>query len=217
MDIFFFALVAAFIAYRYYYLLGKKDDTTDDLESRKNDLAKEFKFFDFTTGEPEQAQTLKVIEPVSTSSNSTIVETMNKINQIYPNFTESYFINGAKKLFELILKSYVEGDLNAVKQLISTSLTNKLQNEINRRNLFEERLEISLVAIDSIEIMDASIDNNVAFITLKILSEQIINHYDKNGDLTSGNPTLTEQIEDIWKFSKDLSAQGPEWVLEDIS
>lgn len=215
MDIIFFALVAGFIAYKYYSILGRKDDATDDLENRiKTQEPKEFMFYDFNSGEPEQAAEMatKVIEPITTSNNEQIIEVMNKINSKFPTFNEKFLLNGAKNLFEMLLTAFSANDLSNVKQYIGESLQTKINNEINYNVINNNKVSIDLVGFNEVSIISAHTHNNMAVISIRFVTEQMISI---NKPSESNKPKL-ERIDETWVFEKNLDDKVLNFTLKEI-
>ena len=65
----------------------------------------------------------------------------------------------------------------------------------------------------SFEIMKVNINDNLASITLKIISEQIKYLVDKNDILLEGDKNKSEIIKDKWVFERDISSTNPNWRL----
>lgn len=210
MDVIFFALIAAFIAYRYYSILGKKDGDIEELEAKRRELAKQFNFGDF--GDEEELKgRLKTVAPISTSENQEIIKVMETINKSFPEFNESFFVNGAKSMFEMVIAAFNREDSAPdIKPYVSEVLYSKINNEINRRKLQGEELEVTLVAFEKSEIIDAYIHKNAATIKIEFMTEQMIKH--KN-NMTKPH---SEKIQEIWTFTKDMSNSSPVWILSDI-
>ena len=55
--------------------------------------------------------------------------------------------------------------------------------------------------------------DNVASITVKIVSEQIKFITDRNDEMVYGNREKSETIKDKWVFERDISTNNPNWKL----
>ncbi|MBN9542551.1 MAG: Tim44/TimA family putative adaptor protein [Alphaproteobacteria bacterium] len=213
MDIIFFAIVAAFIAYKYYSILGKKDETTDDLEAKSQNMPKEFMFYDFNSGEPEQAENVvKVVQPLTTSSDKTIIDAMEAIHKRFPTFNEAFFIKGAKALFEMLLEAFSSSDLSKVKDFISPNLLNKISNEVNYNVLYKNAVSITLIGFNDASIVSAHVHKDVASVSVHFITEQMI-ALGKEGETPKPK---SEKIEETWVFEKDLNENHINWKLKDI-
>ena len=72
---------------------------------------------------------------------------------------------------------------------------------------------MEIKSIKSIEIIDVNLIDNVASITVKIVSEQIKFITDKNDEMVYGNREKPETIKDKWVFERDISTNNPNWKL----
>ena len=57
--------------------------------------------------------------------------------------------------------------------------------------------------------------NNILEVTVDFVSEIISCIKDKNNKILSGDPKKAKTVFDIWKFSRDLSSNNPNWLLTD--
>jgi predicted lipid-binding transport protein (Tim44 family) len=74
-------------------------------------------------------------------------------------------------------------------------------------------MEMTLVGIQSSEIIEASMDGRVAFVTVKFVSEQIEVTRDTAGDVIEGDPSRVTTVTDIWTFARNTRSRNPNWTL----
>ena len=72
---------------------------------------------------------------------------------------------------------------------------------------------MEIKSFKSIEIIDVNLIDNVASITVKIVSEQIKFITDRNDEMVYGNREKSETIKDKWVFERDISTSNPNWKL----
>jgi predicted lipid-binding transport protein (Tim44 family) len=210
LDILFFACLAGFIIYRLYIVLGQSDD--EDFERPKSHL----KIVGGKQVEEEEKPkniplVIKNYKPVESRE---IIDIFEEIKAKDEEFEEINFIAGARKAFEIILKSLATGDKVNLNRLLSPEIYKNFTEEIATREKNNEDLETTLIGISFSEIIKAEIRNHDAFITIRFISEQT--NVWKNlasGQIISGDPSQIETIEDIWTFTRNLNSTNPIWLL----
>jgi predicted lipid-binding transport protein (Tim44 family) len=63
------------------------------------------------------------------------------------------------------------------------------------------------------DIIEARIDGRTAFITVKIVSEQVNVTRDKEGVTIDGDENQITDITDLWTFARNTRARDPNWTL----
>ena len=76
-----------------------------------------------------------------------------------------------------------------------------------------QAMEMTLVGFQSAEIIEASMDGRVAFVTVKFVTEQIEVTRDSAGDVIGGDPTRVTTVTDIWTFAHNTRSRNPNWTL----
>ena len=92
-------------------------------------------------------------------------------------------------------------------------MLNSFTKSISEREARQERQFSDVVSFKNFEIIKVNITDNIASITLKIVSEQIKYLVDKNDVLLEGNKDHSEIIKDKWVFERDISSTNPNWRL----
>ena len=211
LDILFLAIIAAFIAYRYYNILGRKDENLENIARELHRINIEI------NNEENKIKDIDLVEPITNSTNPNIVEVMNKINSHYPEFNEKFFLSGSLKLFEILISAYAKGDLSTIEKWASNTLYNNLKNNIESRNKKDYDLSVTIVSISKNDIIDALIDNEKAYIKVHFESDQISIIRDQSGNIIKGNPKAAEKVSEVWVFTKDLASTNLNWVLDNIT
>lgn len=220
-DIVFFALVAAFFAFKLYSVLGKRNDgegTPEHLSKYWQTKAKEGMGNVVplpVAGKPELAQLAEVKEEPAFSSAvpAHLIPVLTAIQQSDRQFTEAYFLKGVKMAFDMIVTAFSKGDKTALQSLLSKDTYQGFAEAIDGREASGERPDVTVVAILSCEIADATLTKGLASVTVKIVSEQITVVRNKEGEIVAGNPSQIDVIEDSWTFARKLSSANPNWEL----
>ncbi len=221
-DIVFFALLAAFLAFKLYNVLGRKgegDDAPDNLskywkngQQRAKGLAGNVIALP-VNGAP--AQSVPVIEEPAFSDSvpAHLKPVLDAIHKRDPHFTERQFRRGAEVAFEMILSAFAKGDKATLEPLLSSDIYTDFTQDINARAQQGEQLDITIVAITNADIIDATLTQGTASVTVHFASEQIIVTRDKEGTIIAGNPSQIDHVDDTWTFARQVASSNPNWKL----
>ena len=73
--------------------------------------------------------------------------------------------------------------------------------------------ELTFVGIKSAKIKNFEKKDNIYTFTVDFVSEIITCKKDKNDKVIEGNPDIIKTVNDIWKFSKNMWSNNPNWYL----
>ena len=198
LDIIILGLLAIFLGFRLKGLLGDRSGYSGDINN--NDTAK-------PDGASENQNVIKL------NNKNLNGEGLDFLIKADPSFDEKNFLEGAKNAFKMIIKSFSESEIEKLKPLLDYELINSFTKSISEREARQERQFSDVISFKNFEIIKININNNLASITLKIVSEQIKYLVDKKGALLEGNKDQSEIIKDKWVFERDISSANPNWKL----
>ena len=181
-DIIIFAVIAVFLIYRLRSVLGKRTGF------QKRPLDQKTKQKNETELSPEIPS---------------LHENELKLKNIYKevnNFDHKQFLDGAKKAFEIIITSFNNGDKKTLKELVSKDVYLAFEKAINQNENNPSSQFYSLI-IDSVK--DAKVENNIIFISINFVSEQMLNN--DEGKIIKNK--------DTWTFEKPVNSSSPKWIL----
>ncbi len=224
MDIIFFAAIAFFIFFKLSKSLGKIDE--EEKKQIEEKIAK------------KRAEILAVQNQIAVQSqmqpnnnSSSRIELENKEDEkilaaldqaTKQNFVDilarckisaTFFINGAKSAFEMIIKAFCQGDLETLNFLLNEKIYQGFVAAINQRKTEEKTLTTNLISIEKAEVISATIFENNAAIVVKFISKQINYICDKNGQIIEGKKDEINEMTDVWTFKKDLTTENPNWLV----
>ena len=196
LDILIFGVIAIFLIFRLKNILGTKTDFED------NGLK-----------EKEQTKQFSNVVSLKTNKNNSVNEEIDKIIKVDSNFDMVNFLDGSKTFFEMVLKSFVSGNLDDVKDFIKPSVLKSFKGAIDDRNKENETLIIDLISVEKNKIVSSvitksSIKINVVFETLQITALM-----DKNEKIIDGDTDKEILVKDEWIFEKKIKDQNPNWTL----
>ena len=195
LDILIFGVIAIFLIFRLKNILGTKTDFEDNgLKEKK---------------QPKQYSNIVSLKTNKNNSN----EEIDKIIRVDSDFDVVNFLNGSKTFFEMVLKSFVSGNLDNVKDFIKPSVLKSFKGAIDERNKENETLILDLISVEKNKIVSSvitksSIKINVVFETLQITALM-----DKNEKIIDGDTDKEILVKDEWIFEKKIKDQNPNWTL----
>ena len=128
-------------------------------------------------------------------------------------FSEKQFLHGASMAFDMILTAYAEGDLTQLKRLLGYDLLQSFTDSVQARNKAGESLSITLDNMKEASILNITVRDKIASITVHFHSVQTRIARDADGaELVEGESGRSDYT-DIWTFERDLSLSDPNWKL----
>lgn len=142
-----------------------------------------------------------------------LVAGLEAISAADPNFRAGEFIGGARSAFEMIVKSFAEGDLPTLQGLLSERLYQLFAAAVNDRKARGLTAETIVERIIAAEILGARIEGASGQVTVRFDSEQINVIRNAAGQVVEGDPDQLVRIEDVWTFARTLGSANPNWQL----
>lgn len=196
IDIIIFAVIAVLLVLRLKSVLGQRTgfeqpQEKNPIESKDGDVVP----FPGKKAEPINGHGLDALRKVDRS------------------FTEAAFLGGATQAFEMVLRAYAEGDLAQLKRLLGYDLLQSFSQSIQRRNANKETLSIELENIKEASILNITVADSVAAITVHFHSVQTRVARDADDNIIDEGESESQEIVDIWTFERDLTLNDPNWKL----
>ena len=198
LDIIILGLLALFLGFRLKNLLGDRSGYGEDVNKLE------------TYNETKPDNNNNVINLNKKKISGEGLETLKKVD---PNFSEEEFLNGAKQAFQIIIEAFVDSDIEKLKPLIDYELLKSFTKSISEREARQEKQFVNIISINELDIINISLIDNIASISIKIESEQIKYTIDKNDKIIDGNKEVSEIIKDKWVLERDTSSNNPNWKL----
>lgn len=205
MDILILALISVFILYRLYSLLGQKHDIEKE-EFEAKVLAELRKIH-----ESEFKPKPKSLIPLDLPND--LVAVLSEVSSRDENFDYEEFLNNVKIVFEIVVKAYANNDKATLKPLLVDRLYSDFVREMDALYNSSKRLYVTIVKLDSPQIISGIIEDDIVSLTIKFISKQIIVIKDENGKIISGSISREEDVTDIWVFSRYLKSTDLGWKL----
>lgn len=223
-DILFFAVVAAFIAFRLYSVLGKKDGTEQNITHRVKEMweskAAEVKQkAEAIVAEEQQRSTAKALpQPKIVPMNNVAEAAKEGVKTLMEkdkSFAPERFLGGAQSAYEIILKAFAEGDKISLQRLLEPALLKEFETDMDRRKAAGETMTTTIVAMVRAEITSALLNGKTASVSVAFESEQVSCTKNAAGEVIAGHETTSERLHDTWVFERDITSRNPSWLLVD--
>ena len=113
----------------------------------------------------------------------------------------------------MVLKSFVNGNLDNIKEFTKSSVLNSFKSEINEREKEQETLIIDLKTIKKNEIIGTKITKSSIKINVIFESLQVRALLDKNNEIIDGDRQKEIVVKDEWVFERKINQTTPNWTL----
>ena len=185
IDIILLAMIAGFIFLRLRGILGKKTGFEGKMTPQ---FSKEFKKFNIK---------------------------QKLVNENFDENAQKDFLKGAKIAYETIITDFSDNDNKIVesKPLLSKKIHDQFNEALRDRNARGHFAEITFIGINSADIKDHKIMNDILKVTVDFVAEVITCIKDKDKKIVSGDPEKIKKIYDTWVFSRDTTSANPNWQL----
>lgn len=127
-------------------------------------------------------------------------------------FDDADFLLGAKMAFNAIVDAFAAGNKGALKPLVSKKVYDAFCADIDKRTQAGEKMEFSLIAINSSKILSKNSMKKPTRITVELVTEQMNVLRDQKGAVLEGDPILISTVKDTWTFQKEIGLRSS-WIV----
>jgi predicted lipid-binding transport protein (Tim44 family) len=214
-DVIILALLAGFIAFRLYSVLGRRtgnersrDDQLRMPDARTNPAPKPKSGSDNVVPLPERSSGVAAA-PGSTVLSHALLD----IKLSDRNFDTEHFLSGARAAYEMIVTAFAHGERDVLRPLLSNDVFQTFDQAIKDREAKKERVEFTFLSLKSARLTAAELKGPVAEITVAFNSQVMLAGYDPNGNLIEGDAKTPHDIVEYWTFARDPRSNNPNWTL----
>jgi len=183
VDILIFGIIAVFLIFRLKNILGTKTDMEDNNINIKQTKNK------FTN-----------VVPLNAKEDKNYSSQIQKIIEADPQFNIENFLSGSRTFFEMVLNSFVSGNLDEIKDYTKPSVLKSFKNAIDERIKEKETLIIELKAIKKNEILSTNVNKTSIKINVLFETSQVRALMDKDKKLIDGDNESEILVNDEWVF-----------------
>jgi predicted lipid-binding transport protein (Tim44 family) len=215
LDIIFFAMVAAFIAFRLRNVLGRRtghERRRTDRVSRPTPVRSNDTVVPMPERQPA-AQAPADEAPGAEVTDGALKAGLTQVRLADPGFDPEYFLQGARAAFAMIVEAFAKGERAALRPLLADGVYREFAQAIDEREQRRHTLTTELVALRTAEITAAVMRGTSARVTVHFVSDQINVTRDENGEVVDGDPKQIAEVADLWTFERDTRSRDPNWAL----
>ena len=215
IEIVILAMVAAFLGLRLYSVLGQR------AEQEEESVPQRFEAGDDTRAPlavPKAVQQTLVPNRPQQRIEGLLPAVERGVREIAaadPRFDIIAFLEGARGAYGMVLEAFWNGDRDTLKQLCDNDVYASFDGAIAAREEAQQTLDNKLIRIEETRIHSAMLDGRIARVAVLFVSDIAAVTRDKDGNVIAGSLDDAVESRDIWTFSRDVSASGPDWVLDE--
>lgn len=212
VEIVILAMIAAFLGLRLYSVLGRRAEHEEEVIPTRFDQGEKPGERRVAAGQPQPV----VLRPRELAGMSPAVEQgLRQIVSADRRFDLSSFLEGAKSAYAMILEAFWRGDTDDLQSLCVPAVYQDFAAAIAARLEAGETLDNRLIRIEQAKIERASLDGRIARISVRFVADIAAVTRDRNGQVVAGSLDDAVESQDVWTFSRDVGAAGPDWLLEE--
>jgi predicted lipid-binding transport protein (Tim44 family) len=213
LEIVLFGLLAGFMAFRLYTVLGRR---TGHERSRDDQLRLPDGAQPNPKAPPAKDNVVTLPERPSTSGAGAAGPLARALMDIKLNdrtFDAEKFLAGARSAYEMVVTAFARGDRDSLHHLLSDEVFETFDSAIKAREAKKERVDFTFLALKNARITGAEMKGRMADVTVTFDSEVMMAGYDPNGVLIEGDPKIPREVTEIWTFARDTRSTDPNWIL----
>lgn len=214
LDIIFFAMVAAFIAFRLRSVLGRRMGPDRRRPPVVRPEVRRDNVTPFPDRQPAPEPAPAAEEPAFAGVTDDVLRAgLAQIRQADPSFSLDGFLGGAKTAFGMIVEAFGRGDRSALRPLLADRVYGEFARAIDDRERRRLHHTTELVGIRSAEAATAEMRGSRARIAVRFVSEQVNATLDAEDNVVDGDPKRVDEVADLWTFERDTRSRDPNWTL----
>ncbi len=201
VSIVIFAVIAAFVLFQLYNVLGKKVGRQPQEDAKAPALP--------AAGAEAPTKTPGV--------DATTLAAAASLRARDPAFDPAKFIDGARQAYETIVRGYASGDRTALKPLLTPAVLASFETGIAARETRGETEQVEFLHPPRADLELASAEGDRAVAKVRFLAEIRSRILLPETEATPGAPAEPRIEErrtaEHWTFERSLGASDPNWVL----
>ena len=144
------------------------------------------------------------------------VKPMKQNHDVLEGKDKKEFLKGAEIAYETILTAFANGDVKKLRDLLTPTMNNNFSDAIEARNSEKIKSEFTFIGIKESSVEKYEKANDILFATVRFVAEVISVKKDKDDKIIEGNPDKIKFVTDVWKFTKNIKKNNPNWYLSEI-
>ena len=144
------------------------------------------------------------------------VKPMKQNHDVLEGKEKKEFLKGAEIAYETILTAFANGEVKKLMDLLTPTMNNNFSDAIEARNSEKIKSEFTFIGIKESSVEKYEKANDILFATVRFVAEVISVKKDKDDKIIEGNPDKIKFVTDVWKFTKNIKKNNPNWYLSEI-
>ena len=144
------------------------------------------------------------------------VKTFKENHDVLEGDEKKEFLKGAEIAYETILTAFAKGEVKKLKSLLTPTMNENFSSAIDARNKENIKSEFTFIGIKESSVEKYEKANDELFASVKFVAEVISLKKDKDNNIIEGSPDKIKFVTDIWKFTKNIKNDSPNWYLAEI-
>ncbi|MDT0575755.1 Tim44/TimA family putative adaptor protein [Croceicoccus sp. F390] len=218
VQIIILALIAAFLGYKLYSVLGRRAEHEEETLGRlpppsqsRDASALPARDRAQPTGEQTAPSAMeRAMSAVAPGARRAVQE----IAAADRTFEPARFIEGARSAYGMILEAFWQGDKETLQELCDDGVYESFAAAIDARVEAGEVVSNRLIRIEQAEITAADFSAPMAHLTVRFLADIAAMTHDRDGAMIAGSLDDAVESDDVWTFSRRVDAAAPNWLLE---
>lgn len=133
-----------------------------------------------------------------------------ELGEANPEFSAEIFMAGARKAYEEILLAYSQGDLKALRPLLSADVYQVFADTCVQRKSTGGTLELALIGIQVSEIVHIEVSCETTEVDVRFRAQIVSVERSDTGKVIDGDPGNIKTTCDLWTFSR---SGRNEWIV----
>jgi predicted lipid-binding transport protein (Tim44 family) len=211
-EIVILAMIAAFLGLRLYSVLGRRAEHEEEsvpTRFERNEPGKP------GAPSPAPATDQPQIQRQIAGFPAAIEEELRAIATVDRRFDLLAFLEGAKGAYGMILEAFWRGDRETLRELCDSDVYAGFDAAITAREEAGELVDNRLIRIEDTTVHSAQLDGRMARIAVRFVADIASVTRDRDGTMIAGSLDDAVETRDIWTFSRNVDAAGPDWLLDE--
>ncbi len=215
-------LVLGFLGFRFLTKENKNSSTppnapsksTNMEDAKKKQMDELFRLPQAAKGQEEaNLQKEKLAQFQYRSPENSVNGAIEKIKEIEPKFNIKDFIKGAQGAFTEITQAFAKGDREFIRHRTNENVFHSFDNAIAARMQNHQSLDIQIKDFKIIDVIRAKIENGIAKVKVKFVTNQTSVLKDENNNIIAGESDNVQEYRDVWTFERKIGSSNPNWTL----
>ncbi len=213
VEIVILAMIAAFLGLRLYSVLGQRAEHEEEIIPNRFDAPDSSKP---SADKPNLATVPpRNVMPRLEGVVPAVERGIREIATADAQFDIIGFLEGAKGAYGMILDAFWKGDKDTLKELCDDDVYASFAAAIDGREAAGHVLENKLIRIEETRIHSAGLEGRTARVAILFVADIAAVTRDNEGNVIAGSLDDAVESRDIWTFSRNVDAAGPDWVLDE--